>query len=68
MNQENRNEAWDVYLESVQNGLDYVLRVCKCLQLYIVHIEKVCNITPHLTFDVTNFETSKKKRGGGGRV
>jgi len=27
----NRNEAWDVYLESVQYGLDYVLGICKCL-------------------------------------
>ena len=26
-----RNEAWDVYLESVQYGLDYILGVCKCL-------------------------------------
>jgi len=32
-----------VYLESVQNGLDYVLGICKCLRLYIVHKEKVCN-------------------------
>ena len=50
MNQENRNEVWDAYLESVQNGLDYVLRVCKCLQLYIVHIEKVCNRVLQITF------------------
>ena len=30
---EDRNESWDVYLESVQYGLDYVLGMCKCLHV-----------------------------------
>jgi len=29
----NGNESWDAYLESVQNGLDYVLGICKCLRV-----------------------------------
>ena len=32
----NRNEAWDVYLESVQYGLDYVLGMWKCLWISTV--------------------------------
>jgi len=33
-----------VYLESVQYGLDYVLGVCKCLQVSVCIVKKrVCN-------------------------
>jgi len=67
MSHENGNEAWDAYLESVQYGLDYVLGMCKCLcrTVYLYHKEKVCNITPCLTLDVTDFETRKRREGVG---
>jgi len=32
----NMNESWDVYLESVQYSLDYILRMCKCLQVSVL--------------------------------
>ena len=58
-----------MYLESVQNGLDYVLGICKCLRvskcLSVFVREKFCNITPHLTFNVTDFESREEKRRGG---
>jgi len=49
MSQEGRNESWDAYLESVQNGLDYVLGICKCLQVSTVcpyHKEKFVTLPP----------------------
>jgi len=60
-----RNELWGAYLESVQYGLDYVLGVCKCLRVFVSYRKRVCNITPHLIFDVTNIDLSKKEGGVG---
>jgi len=50
---------------TVQYGLDYVLGMCNCLQVFVCKRKRVCNITPHLIFNVTNIDLSEEEGGVG---